>query len=450
MTVQFDWLLTGATLVPLAPATDAAAPAFIRAGVIGFRDSRITWMSEHKPEAYVATRELDLSGHVITPGFINVHLHGALTMVRGVAADLGFAPSYTRGIPAAHDLLPEEAAVFAQLGAVECLLAGSTLIGDHFVHEDAALPAMAALGMRVHASHRLHDVDFARVSRGIWEYDARLGRVLLDANLALYERWHGKHGGRVAVQFAAHAPDTCSRAFLREIERAASKRSVRVNTHLAQSKVEVDRVRDREGCSGAELLEDVGLLNERLIAGHCIFVTADDITRIARTGAHVCHIPKCNAASGRMAPTPQLRAAGANLTLASDTQHGDMIEVARWALATARMQLGRVDDQWQPRDVLTMATGNGAAALGLADELGSLTVGKRADVVVWDFRRPHLVPNINPLGNLVHTAQGRDVAKVFVDGELVVDDGRPTKVDLDAILTAAERASHALWKRVAH
>jgi 5-methylthioadenosine/S-adenosylhomocysteine deaminase len=212
----------------------------------------------------------------------------------------------------------------------------------------------------------------------------------------------------------------------------------------------VDRVRDREGCTGAELLENVGLLNERLIAGHCIFVTDDDIARIVKAGAHVCHIPKCNAASGRMAPTPKLRKAGANLTLASDTQHGDMIEVARWALATARMQLGRVDDQWQPRDVLAMATTNGARALGLGDSIGSLKVGKSADLVVWDFRRPHLVPNINPLGNLVHTAQGRDVAKVFVAGDLVVDDGRTTKVDMDRIVANAERAAQSLWKRVTH
>ena len=119
----------------------------------------------------------------------------------------------------------------------------------------------------------------------------------------------------------------------------------------------------------------------------------------------------------------------------------------RWALAMGRVQDGAVSDFWQPADVLRMATIDGARAMGLDHRIGSIEVGKQADLVVLDFRRPHLVPCENPLGNLVHVAQGRDVAHVFVDGEQVVQDGRPVKADLDQILGDAQRASRALWQR---
>jgi 5-methylthioadenosine/S-adenosylhomocysteine deaminase len=140
-----------------------------------------------------------------------------------------------------------------------------------------------------------------------------------------------------------------------------------------------------------------------------------------------------------------MQVAGLNLTLATDTQHGDMIELMRWALATARIKSGKIDDTWQPERVFEMATLNGARALGLESELGSLAVGKKADFVVVDFRRAHLMPAPDPLGNLVHTGMGRDVEHVFVDGRAIVRDGRAILVDQDAILADAARVAQKLW-----
>ena len=100
-----------------------------------------------------------------------------------------------------------------------------------------------------------------------------------------------------------------------------------------------------------------------------------------------------------------------------------MVELMRWALVTARVQVDSVDEEWQPHHVFHMATLGGARALGMAHSIGSIEVGKRADLVVFDSQRPHLTPQVNPLGNLVHTGQGRDVAMVLVDGEILVEDG---------------------------
>lgn len=434
----FDLLL----LDTIALTADAARPE-IRDCTIGIRDGRIAWIDSRPPEHYEARRTLRLPGHFVTPGFVNVHTHSILTMVRGVAADLGFAPSYTPGIPKGTKVDPAQARALARLGALEALMFGSTLIGDNFVHADVATEAIAALGMRLAPSWRIHDVDFARVAHGDWHHDPAIGRRTLDAALALHARWAGHP--RVQVNLAAHAVDTCSNDFLKEVAAASRAHSLRVSTHLAQSEVEVRRVRERTGKTSTEVLDDTGLLNERLMGGHCIHLTEPDARRMAAAGAHAVHIPKCNASSGRLAPTPMIKRAGVNIALATDTQHGDMVELMRWALATARVQEGSVDDEWQPNDVFRMATLGGAKALGLDAEIGSLELGKAADLVVFDANRPHLRPHVNPLGNLVHTGQGRDVRMVLVEGEMLVEDGLPTRVDMEAICAEAESASRALW-----
>ena len=122
------------------------------------------------------------------------------------------------------------------------------------------------------------------------------------------------------------------------------------------SKVEVERVKARSGRSPAQVLFDAGILHSRTLCGHCLYVDDADMALMAKAGAHVVHIAKNNAASGRLAPTPRLRDAGLNIGLATDTQHGDMVELMRWALATARVQLGKVDEAWQPRHAFAMAT----------------------------------------------------------------------------------------------
>ncbi|MFD1704698.1 amidohydrolase family protein [Methylopila henanensis] len=440
----YDLVITGATVLTGAPASHAIDDA-----VIAISDGRFARIEAATRDAAPlrARRSLHLPGRVVTPGLINVHTHANLSMVRGVAEDLGFAPAYTPGIPQGHMVTPDEAYAIARLGALEALLFGSTLINDTFVHADVVTPAMADVGLRVWSCGRIHDVDFSGVSVGRWDHVDAIGDTTLGEAIALAERYEGKSGGRIGVQLAAHAPDTCSTPFLRRIARAAEDTGLRVTTHLSQSKVELARIRERDGISPPELLDEVGLLNARLTAAHCIHVSDGDIARIGRAGVHVAHIAKGNATGGTIAPTHRLRAAGAKLTLGTDNMHADMVEVMRWALAVGRIQLGAVTPDWQPETVFEMATLAGARAMGLEDEIGSIEIGKQADFVAFDFRRPHLTPRTNALGNLVHVAQGRDVEVVAVDGELMVEDGKPTRVDADAVRRDAARAIEALWTR---
>lgn len=441
---DYDLLITGVTVLTADPAQPLLRDAAI--GIVG-NSLAFVGAAARLPVGAMAKITRRLEGRVVAPGYVNVHTHAILSMVRGVAEDLGFAPAYTPGIPHGHDVRPDEAVALARLGAMEAMLFGSTLINDSYVHADFTLGAMADLGLRVYACGRLHDVDFSGVADGRWDYRTSIGERTLDDALKLADRWHGKSGGRTGVQLAVHAPDTCSDAFLKLIADAAQSRDLGVTTHLAQSRTEVAQVMRRSGMTPAQLLDSVGLLNERLVAAHCLFLDDADIRLVGRAGITVAHIPKGNATGGTMAPTPALRAAGARIPLGTDNMHADMTEVMRWALAIARIQLGEVASDWQPADALAMATTHGAVAMGLGDRLGRLTEGWLADLTVFDFRRAHLTPHPNPLGTLVHTGMGRDVEMVIVDGRIVVDDGEPTLCDAREVIEAGHRAATQLWAR---
>jgi len=438
-----DLLLTGATLVHTGPELQVVEDA-----VLGIRGERIVSMHARDRAAPLpdARRHLDLRGHLIVPGMVNVHTHTILTMVRGVAEDMGFAPAYTPGVPHGHEVLPHEAVALARLGALEALLFGSTVINDSYVHADLTLPAMADVGLRVYACGRIHDVDFSRVHLGEWVHDTAIGRRTLDEALRLRERWDRGPAARTGVHLTPHAPDTCSKALLREVAAHRGAHGI-ATTHLSQSLKENERVRRRDGCSPCELLEEVGLLDGRLIAAHGMYLDESDIRRAGAAGIHLAHVPKGNATGGRIAPTRAMHDAGVHLALATDNMHADMIEVMRWALCMGRIQSGCIDAQWQPAAMLRMATWNGAQAMGLGDELGALTPGRLADVVCVDMRRAHLTPRIDALGNLVHTGQGRDVAMVIVHGEVVVENGRALRVEEDRIRDEAQAAALALWDR---
>jgi 5-methylthioadenosine/S-adenosylhomocysteine deaminase len=156
-----------------------------------------------------ARRVLHLEGRVITPGLVNIHTHAILTMVRGVAEDLGFAPAYTPGIPQGHMVTPDEAYAISRLGALEALLFGSKLINDTFVHADIITPAMAEVGLRVWSCGRIRDVDFSGVSTGKWEHKDKIGDETLGAALDLAARYHGKSNSlrrRTGLNVVAHRP----------------------------------------------------------------------------------------------------------------------------------------------------------------------------------------------------------------------------------------------------
>jgi 5-methylthioadenosine/S-adenosylhomocysteine deaminase len=379
------------------------------------------------------------AGRIVMPGLINIHNHTPLMITRGMIEDIGFAPMYTPGIPQGHWLTEEDAYALSCLGMYELLRAGCTTVVDYYRYPGACARAAAELGVRAVIAGRIHDAEPSALSAGRYEYSRTIGQASLDENAKLIADWNGHD------DWAPHAPDTCSDDLLREVGKLAEAHGGNVHTHLSQLPLEVDAVRARSGLTPPQLLDRLGLLNDRLIAAHCIHMDRPDIELCGKAGITVAHAPIGNAKGGRIAPIVELRDAGARIALCTDTFSGDLIEAMRWAIAMQRVN--RQGPVLDARTVLGWGTREGAAALGMSERIGSLEVGKRADIVLLDNRSPSLAPMIDGYGVLVHSASGHDVDTVIVDGRVVLSGGKLTLTDGPAVVARAQAVASALWKR---
>jgi 5-methylthioadenosine/S-adenosylhomocysteine deaminase len=414
-----------------------------RHAALRIESGRIAWTGPRE-QAAPAARTLSGRGALCLPGFVNTHNHTPLMIVRGMVEDVGFAPAYTPGIPQGHWLSGEETYLLARLGQMELLMAGCTTVVDYYRAPDALARAAMETGLRAFIGGRIMDADSAALADGRFEIDAALGERTLRDSQDLMARWDGADGGRIRTVHAPHAPDTCSRGLLQEVARLAAADGRPVHTHLTQSRLEVAQVLARESMSPVQLLEDVGLLNPALFAAHGIYIDQSDIARAGRARIHLCHAPIGNAAFGASAPVLLLREAGVTITLCTDTKSADMFETMRMAIVAARVRAQSF--VLDAATVFGWATEGGAQALGLAD-LGRLEAGYRADLVLLDPMAPNLVPVVDGHGIVVHAGSAANVRHVFRDGEHLVADGRPTRLDLESVLRDAQAVADQLWAR---
>jgi 5-methylthioadenosine/S-adenosylhomocysteine deaminase len=392
-----------------------------------------------------AQRAISGRGGVLLPGLVNSHNHSPLMIVRGMVEDRGFAPAYLAGVPQGDALGHEEALALARLGVYEVLAAGATTIVDYYRHPAALAEAAAELGVRAVVCGRIMDVTSGGLAQGERVHERAVGEAMLAESLDLIDAWDGKADGRIRCDLAPHAPDTCAPALLAEVAAQAARRGCVLHTHLCQSTLEVDYVMSRDGCSPVETVEAAGLLHERLIAAHCIHMTGADVARAGAAGIAVAHAPIGNLASGRAAPILDLEAAGARITLCTDTKSGDLFESMRAAIASARIRGAAFEPK--ARDVLRWATMAGAEALGLGADIGAITPGRKADLIILDGRHPNLAPVIDGIGIVVHSGRGGDVHTVVVDGRILIEEGRPVAFDGDAIVAEAQAVAEQLWAR---
>ena len=437
-----DLLVTGDLILTL----DARGRTLKR-GAIAVTDRTIVDIgpADELGSRWVPAATVDGKDRVVMPGLVNVHNHTPLMITRGMIEDIGFAPMYTPGIPQGHWLTEDDAFALSSLGMYELLRAGCTTVVDYYRYPGACARAAADLGLRAVIAGRVHDADPAALATGRYDYSRAVGEASLRENADLIERWNGHDGGRIRCDWAPHAPDTCSDDLLREVARLADSHGGNIHTHLCQLPLEVETVKARSGLTPPRLLDKLGLLNERLIAAHCIHMEPADIELCGKAKITVAHAPIGNAKGGRIAPIIELREAGARIGLCTDTFSGDLIEAMRWAIAMQR--INRQGSVLDARTVLDWGTREGAAALGLGDTTGSLEIGKRADIILLDNRSPSLAPMVDGYGVLVHSASGHDVDTVIVDGRVVLAHGRPTRVDGDAIVARAQAVASTLWQR---
>jgi cytosine/adenosine deaminase-related metal-dependent hydrolase len=270
------------------------------------------------------------------------------------------------------------------------------------------------------------------------------GRRALEESLALVRRYHGSSHGRIGIALAPRFALSCSRELLEAVADASARTGALVHTHASEQREEVAMVRAATGRENIQFFADVGLTSPRLNVAHCVWVDERERDLLAASGSKVTHCPGSNLKLGSgLAPVPEMTAAGICVSLGADgaacNNHLDMFGEMRLAATLQSVRLG--PGTLPARQALWMATRNGARALGLEHEIGSIEPGKKADVILLDAAGGHVAPSPDPFSAVVYAARPEDVRLTMVDGRVLVRDGEP--LDLDAGRIAADARAEA-------
>jgi len=435
-------IITNATVVTVDPERTIHSPGAVvvvddRIADIGPSDT----VEARHPDA---ERRIDGHGRVVMPGFVSVHNHLGYAIFRGRAEDIGHGAVMGLYVPMSTVLHRDERAALANLSTAELLRGGVTTVLQMEEDADVTAPFVEQVGMRALLGIMASDIDVGALFEGRMVLDEAIRDAQLEQSVTFAEHVDGRAGGRLRAVMAANTASTSSPELLRGLRDAADRLGAPLSMHMGIGEAE-----DTRALHGAEVFgfcRDNGFLDERAIAVHCYQVTADDIETLAVSGAALAHCPLMNQFRGAIAPVETMRAKGVRVGLGIDNYFSDHFEVMRSRIAVARI---KADDPSvvQSMDALAGATVESAAVLGIADEIGSLEVGKKADLQVIDTRRYGLTPINDPVRTLVYHGHAKDIELVMVDGRIVVEDCRVTGVDEDGLIAEAASAGEAAWER---
>jgi 5-methylthioadenosine/S-adenosylhomocysteine deaminase len=405
-------------------------------GFIAIENGVITCVGrEAEAPAVSAEKTIDGHGKVAVPGLVNCHTHVPMTIFRGVAEDQELGSWLGETIwPLEAKLKPRDVYDGALLGCVEMIKSGTTCFADMYFHEDMVAKAVERAGLR------------AVLAPGIIEAgDVERGGKMLEEGVEFARKFDGFADGRVRVRLGPHAVYTCSPDLLTKVRDKASELDIGVHIHLAESKEMVKSVKEKYGLSEVELLESLGFLKPDVLAAHCIYLSEDEMRLMAKRDVKVSYNPVVNMKIALGVPKIRdLMGFGVTVGIGTDgpASNNDLDMFDDMRVAALLQKVFYMDSTVLPaRRVLGMATVGGARALGLEGSVGSLEVGKRADIVLVDFGKPHLTPVHDFYANMVYSARGSDVETVIVDGRVLMEGGVVMTVDEEEVrLRAGECA----------
>lgn len=415
-------------------------------GTVILQDDRIVAVgpSDRTPVPPEVTQDIDCQGKMaVIPGLIDAHSHSSL--LRGVTENLqllDWLPRYQLE----HRVLTEADAYYAALLCyLEALKGGTTCVMDMYRLMHRCAEAAGDLGLRVNL------VPYAADAPGKDFFETP------ETNRKLIETHHNTQNGRIRVWVGLEHLFYCTEEAYRKAREYADYYGVGIHTHTSEQKEEVEAVLQHFGKRPIELFRERGILGKGTAIAHCVWLSPDEIQIMADTGTAVSHCPTSNAKlAGGIAPILEMQQAGVTIGLGTDgnisNNNLDMFEEMKFASLLQKVMRYDAAALAAP-DTLRMATIEGAKLLGLEQDLGSLEVGKKADVVLVDLAQPNLMPIVwddndpNVLWNLVYSARGSNVHTVFVDGERVIQAGRSTKVDETAVLAAIQAQTLDLMSR---
>ena len=400
----------------------------------------------------------DGRGKALFPGLINCHAHMAAVLARGFNEDFGFPNSARLAIQPTSLLRGEEGTLMVTVAALEAIRTGTTTIVENAGGIARSASALAQSGLRCVFAESIRDsenVAGPMSPAGLARSEApRFSPRLRDEGMQrindLFTTWHGKNQGRISVFPAAALAETSSPELLHAIRAFAEKHDLGYTIHLTQSRAEADFMVRHHGLRPSAFLDTHEFLGPRLFAAHCRYVDDVEIALLGKSQTIVSHQAAMAANRGVIPPIPALRAAGCPIANGTDNNTNDLLEVMRVALLTERI---RRDDanpgtQPQPEDVLEDATLGGARAINQEKLLGSLEVGRKADLLVVDTLRPHLVPAGRIVSAVIHSGHPSDIESVMIDGRFVMRNGKVLTMDEDSIVKEADRVGRRIWGQV--
>ena len=404
----------------------------IQGACVAVRDGRIVRIGAESPEAPPpdAVETIDARGGLILPGLVNAHTHLPMTLFRGLADDLPLqAWLHDHIFPAetAH-IRPETVRPAARLACAELLLGGVTTCCDGYFLEDAVAEAVSETGIRAVLGQGVMDFPAPGVSDPARNVEHAADFV---------RRWRGR-AETIRPSIFCHSPYTCSADTLKRAKAAARKAGVLFQIHLAETRDEAEGIRKEHGCGPAVYLDRLGILDADTLLVHCVWLDEADIAVAAKRGCGAVHCPESNMklASG-VAPVPAMIAAGIPVGLGTDgaASNNDLDIFGEMGTAARLHKVFSGDPTvLDARTAIRMATLDGAKAIGLGHEIGSLEPGKRADLIVVDAARPGMTPLHCAESQAVYSANAGDVRDVVVGGRVVVRERELLTVDAEAIL----------------
>ena len=439
-----DLLIEGGVVVTV----DGTRRIFLNGG-IAVRNNRIVAVdkSEKILESYRGEKVIQAGGKVVIPGLIDCHSHNHQSLIKALpfAQPPGKGPVWTRiNTPFEAAMTEEEAKVASLLGCIQMLKSGTTCYADagpfNPGNVDALGEGIKETGIRCALARASFDTLRYETSSDVPGFETTDDSVT--NNEAFIKKWNGTADGRIRAWVVSSSIWGNSDEYFVRNKELVHKYGVGLHTHLNYARGEIALAYSLWGKRPLEHLEDIGVLSPNFLAVHMTLLSDREVQSVRASKTNVVHCPRTNLGvePGGLMKASQMLASGINVAFGTDTKGGDIFDAMRLASYAHFLAWGMPYDDSLPlsfEDLIEMATINGAKALLWDEEIGSLEAGKKADIVIVDFRQPHLVPSYDVLAELVRLASGKDVETVIVDGQVVVENGVVTKVDENQIVDEA-------------
>ena len=415
-------------------------------GDVLIRDGRITAIGDQIDDT--ANQVIEANGCAVLPGFVQTHIHLCQTLFRGAADDLSLIDWLKKRIwpmEAAHN--PASIRSSAQLGIAELIKGGTTcaLTMETVRHTEEVLRVVEESGFRATVGKCMMDKG-EDLPQKLHEET----RASIKESIALIDTWHGKADGRIRCCFAPRFAVSCTRELLVEVAKLASEQGVIIHTHASENKSECEMVEQETGLRNVAYLDSLGITGSHVLLAHCVHLDDREMETLARTKTNVAHCPSSNLKLGSgIAPVADMLARDISISLGADgapcNNRLDMFTEMRTAALLQKAIHG--PEVLAAGRVLRMATIDGATALGLESEIGSLEAGKRADLILVDVNRLHSSPEADVVSSLVYSALPSDVKTTIIDGRIVMRDCELLTLDEASAIKDANREATSLMVR---